>query len=171
MSKKPKIEYLPISSLRSFKRNPQYMTERQMTALSNSIKKDGFVSPALVRPIKNNEYEIISGHHRIMAAHRAGLKEVLCVIASLTDNQAKRLVVNLNTIHGEPTADQLAPFLLDVKDISGIFLSDDLEKAVGDIENTIAKHIKEMKVKINKPSKQVPNCKCPICGQKHIKKK
>ena len=44
----------------------------KMLELAKSIEKNGILSPILVRPLKDGEYEIISGHRRKYAAERLG---------------------------------------------------------------------------------------------------
>ncbi|MFR8122665.1 MAG: ParB N-terminal domain-containing protein [Waltera sp.] len=46
----------------------------EMDALAESIKAHGVVSPIIIRPLENttDEYEIISGHRRVMQAERQG---------------------------------------------------------------------------------------------------
>ena len=40
---------LPLDTLHALRRNPQYLSERQMEALKASIERDGFIAPIVVR--------------------------------------------------------------------------------------------------------------------------
>ena len=167
------LKYLPVAQLVALKRNPQYCTEKQMAALEQSIKREGFLAPILVRPMKKNgSFEIISGNHRVMAARRVGLAEVPCVVAKLTDREAKRLIVNLNTIHGEPSAETLASFLAELDDIDLPTIH--LEKGLLDdllvFDETLEKRLADLQApdELNRNSStQIPTCICAKCGRLH----
>src|SRR5438270_10364984 len=103
----PELKFLPLARLVMLRRNPQYMTPHEMDALKASIQRDGFLAPILVRPATKKNFEILSGNHRAMAARELGIKDVPCLVAKLDDKQAGRVAVNLNTVHGDPTAELL----------------------------------------------------------------
>ena len=73
-----------------------------MDALAESIKMHGVVSPIIVRPLENTteEYEIISGHRRVMASRKAGITEVPALIVSL-DRDAAAIVLVDSNLHRE----------------------------------------------------------------------
>ena len=52
-----------------------------------SIKKQGLIQPIIVRPIENDQYQIIAGERRWRASQLAGLHEVECVIKDLKDTE------------------------------------------------------------------------------------
>ena len=51
-----------------------------MLELVKSIENNGILSPLLVRPLGNGEYEIISGHRRKRACEIAGKEKVSAII-------------------------------------------------------------------------------------------
>ena len=70
---------ISIDKLRSFENHPYKVQDNEeMEALAESIKVHGIVSPVIVRPFENtaDEYEIISGHRRVMASRKAGITEI-----------------------------------------------------------------------------------------------
>lgn len=69
-----------------------------MDALAESIKMHGVVSPIIVRPLENtaDEYEIISGHRRVMASRKAGITEVPALVVSLDRDAAAIVLVDSN---------------------------------------------------------------------------
>ena len=156
------------------RRNPQYLTPHQMEALKTSIQRDGFLAPILVRP-KGKKYEILSGNHRAMAAGELGYEKVPVIIADLTDDQAKRVALNLNTIHGDPTAELLAPFLaeFDVSLLGTIHLDEAMRKEIGSLDENMQKAFASMEIPDawNKDSvnSEVAGCVCPTCGKRHIR--
>ena len=73
-----------------------------MERLTESISEHGVVAPIIVRPLENTteEYEIISGHRRVMASRKAGISEVPALIVSL-DRDAAAIVLVDSNLHRE----------------------------------------------------------------------
>jgi ParB-like nuclease family protein len=171
------LKFLPLPRLLMLRRNPQYMTPHEMDALKASIQRDGFLAPILVRPRGKTNFEILSGNHRAMAARELGFKQVPCLIAKLDDKQAGRVAVNLNTVHGDPTAELLAPFLGELPDdvLKTVHLDDDLLKEVIQIDASLAETLGKMEVPANwnreSSTTEIEQCACPKCGKRHIKGK
>lgn len=159
------------------RRNPQFLTEKQMKSLKMSIEKDGFVSPILVRPIQNNKYEVISGNHRFMAAQELGVINIPCVVKKMDDRTAKRLALNLNMIHGDPNAEILAPFLAELDDnlLSEIHLEKDLLGELKQFDAQLKERLDSLKivdsVDNDSPKSENKICQCPKCGRKHFEQK
>ena len=89
---------LAVGLLHSFKGHPFKMyTEERMTEMVESVKEHGVIAPILVRPNKYGDgYEIISGHNRVEACRRAGIKEIPATIRDLDDDTAIILMVDSN---------------------------------------------------------------------------
>ena len=78
---KAKAEYLNISQLRPFAGHPfQVKEDEEMEQLVWSILTQGLLTPLVVRPIENNQYEVISGHRRLHACKKAGIETVPALI-------------------------------------------------------------------------------------------
>ena len=59
---------LPVEKLRPFEGHPfKVKDDAEMEQLTQSILTQGLLTPIAVRPIENNEYEVISGHRRLHA--------------------------------------------------------------------------------------------------------
>ena len=94
---------LSIDKLHAFENHPYKVQDNEeMEALAESIKEHGIVSPVIVRPLENttDEYEIISGHRRVMASKKAGITEVPALIVSL-DRDAAAIVLVDSNLHRE----------------------------------------------------------------------
>ena len=86
---KKKSALLPVSQLHTFEGHPyKVLDNEEMDSLVESIKEQGILSPLIVRPLENGEYEVISGHRRLHAAEKAGLTEVPALIYPLDRIQA-----------------------------------------------------------------------------------
>ncbi len=94
---------IPIDKLHPFKNHPYKVQDNEeMERLAESIKQNGVVSPVIVRPMEDmpNEYEIISGHRRVMASRKAVMKEVPALVVSL-DRDAAAIVLVDSNLHRE----------------------------------------------------------------------
>lgn len=96
-----KPAFLRIEQLRPFEGHPYKVQDNEeMTVLSESIRESGILSPLIVRPAGENEYEVISGHRRLYAARKADLTEVPVLICALDRNAAAIALVDSN-LHRE----------------------------------------------------------------------
>ena len=92
---------LPIETLRPFDGHPfQVKDDAEMEQLVHSILTQGLLTPISVRPIKNNEYEVISGHRRLHACKKAGIVTVPALIYALNRDEATIAMVDSN-LHRE----------------------------------------------------------------------
>ena len=92
-----------IEKLHAFENHPYKVQDNEeMERLSESIREHGVLSPIIVRPKENteDEYEIISGHRRVMASRKAGIAEVPALIVSL-DRDAAAIVLVDSNLHRE----------------------------------------------------------------------
>ena len=71
--------------------------EETLNELTESIKKQGVLSPILVRELGLNKYEVIAGERRLRASLKAGLETIPCLIDQKKDQDAleSALIENL----------------------------------------------------------------------------
>lgn len=69
--------------------------QEALEALSASIKEKGILQPILVRKKENkdDEYEIIAGERRFLAAKLAGLKTIPAVVRNLNDSETLEIAL------------------------------------------------------------------------------
>ena len=92
---------LPIEKLRPFEGHPfQVKDDAEMEQLVHSILTQGLLTPLSVRPIDNNEYEVISGHRRLHACKKAGIETVPALMYALNRDEATIAMVDSN-LHRE----------------------------------------------------------------------
>ena len=95
------ITYIEIEKLKPFENHPYKVVENEeMNNLTQSINKNGILSPLIVRPIKNGEYEIISGHRRLFAGKQAGLTKIPAIVCEMDRDTAAITLVDSN-LHRE----------------------------------------------------------------------
>ena len=101
MKKLTQAEYLPIGKLKPFEGHPFYVKDDDdMEQLKESIRQQGVLTPLVVRPINNDEYEVISGHRRLHACKKAGIEMIPAFIYSMNRNEAVMAMVDSN-LHRE----------------------------------------------------------------------
>jgi ParB family chromosome partitioning protein len=77
---------LPLSVLTESKTNPRRIFEDDaLRELAESIRTSGVVQPLLVRPITEQDFEIVVGARRFRASKLAEKFDAPCRIANLTD--------------------------------------------------------------------------------------
>ena len=92
---------LPVEKLRPFEGHPFKVKDNaEMEQLIQSIQTQGLLTPLSVRPIENNEYEVISGHRRLHACKKAGIETVPALIYALDRDAAAIALVDSN-LHRE----------------------------------------------------------------------
>ena len=96
-AKKPKVEAIPLAALTPFRNHPFKVKEdEEMAQLMRSIADAGVLSPALVRPLLDGGYELISGHRRLAACKALGMDAMPVIIRDLTDEEAVITMVDSN---------------------------------------------------------------------------
>ena len=95
--------YIPIQNLHPFAGHPYKVQDNdEMNRLIESIQEQGVLTPLIVRPLEDTaaEYEVISGHRRLRAAQKAGLKQVPAFIHAVDRDEAAIQLVDSN-LHRE----------------------------------------------------------------------
>ena len=92
-----RIFRIPLSELHPFPDHPYGIREDQaMQDTVDSVKANGVVVPAIVRPRVEGGYEIIAGHRRKLASEQAGFADMPCIVRNLTDDEAIIQLVDSN---------------------------------------------------------------------------
>lgn len=74
------------------KPNPQQPRVRfnytELEGLACSIRANGLLQPINVRPLENDEFELISGERRLRAARMVGMTKIPCIVMNVSDQQS-----------------------------------------------------------------------------------
>ncbi len=96
-AKLSKIRDISISEIDEFPDHPfKVLMDEDMEQLVDSIKRNGVMTPATVRPKEDGRYELISGHRRRKACELAGLETLKCEVKDLTRDEAIIIMVESN---------------------------------------------------------------------------
>ena len=92
---------IEVSKLHPFAGHPfKVVDNEEMEQLTDSILRQGLLTPLVVRPLANQEYEVISGHRRLHACKKAGIKTVPAFIVEMDRDAAAIALVDSN-LHRE----------------------------------------------------------------------
>ena len=95
--KETRAAYLAVDKLRSFEGHPfKVVDNEEMDQLTWSILTQGLLTPLVVRPLDNGEYEVISGHRRLHACKKAGIETVPALITDMDRDAAAIALVDSN---------------------------------------------------------------------------
>ena len=101
MMKETRAEHLAVEKLRPFEGHPfKVVDKEEMDQLTWSILTQGLLTPLVVRPLDNGEYEVISGHRRLHACKKAGIETVPALITDMNRDAATIALVDSN-LHRE----------------------------------------------------------------------
>lgn len=96
-AKRETIMEIPLSQISDFPNHPfKVKMDESMSDLVESVKSYGVLSPVIVRPKDNEEYEMIAGHRRKRASELAGKDSIKCIVQDVTDDEAIILMVDSN---------------------------------------------------------------------------
>ena len=88
---------IKVDQIYPFENHPfKVVDDEKMDDLVESIKLNGVLTPVLVRPDDEGNYEMISGHRRLHAAKRAGLTVIPAIIKLMTNDDAIIAMVDAN---------------------------------------------------------------------------
>ena len=88
---------IEIDKIKSFAGHPfKVIDDEKMQDLIESISESGVLTPVLIRPDRNDGYEMISGHRRMHAAQKAGLITIPAIVREMTDDEAVIAMVDAN---------------------------------------------------------------------------
>ena len=83
------VTNIPVEKLKPFPDHPfQVRDDDSMNETVESIKTYGVLQPVIVRPTKDGDYEILSGHRRKHACELAGRKTIPVIVRELDDDAA-----------------------------------------------------------------------------------
>lgn len=95
--KKEKVRVIPLEYIDEFPGHPfKVLDDESMQKLMNSIEEIGVQSPIVARIKEDQRYEIVSGHRRVHACRRLGLKLIPAIVRDLSRDEAIIAMVDAN---------------------------------------------------------------------------
>ena len=97
----PTIVQISTAKLHPFPAHPfKVQDDEDMAQLTQSIQSQGVLTPLVIRPLENGEYEVISGHRRLHACRKAGIQTVPALVYDINRDAAAIALVDSN-LHRE----------------------------------------------------------------------
>ena len=97
----PSIVRISTVKLHPFPAHPfKVQDDENMEQLTQSIQSQGVLTPLVIRPLENGEYEVISGHRRLHACRKAGIQTVPALVYAIDRDAAAIALVDSN-LHRE----------------------------------------------------------------------
>ena len=133
MGKIAKVQEVTLSKLKPYENNAKIHGAGQIEKLKASIEEFGFLTPCLI----DEEYNLIAGHGRVMAAKELGMESVPCVfVEGLTEAQRRAYILADNRLGelGEWDMELVMSELEELKDmnfdieLTGFELPDETEQ-------------------------------------------
>ena len=129
---------IPVVAIRPNAFQPrQSFADDDLASLTASIAELGVLQPVLVRPMGENQFELVAGERRCRAAQRAGLVTIPAIVRATEDTQAleQALVENLHRVDLN-AIEEAAAYQQLIDDFS--FTHDEVAKRVGRSRATIS---------------------------------
>ena len=97
----PTIAQVSTDKMHPFPAHPfKVQDDEDMEQLVQSIQSQGVLTPLVIRPLESGEYEVISGHRRLHACRKAGIKTVPALVYTIDWDAAAIALVDSN-LHRE----------------------------------------------------------------------
>lgn len=94
---KEKVRCIPVEYIDPFPDHPfKVLDDDEMQKLANSIEENGLQTPIITRIKPDNRYEVISGHRRLFAYQKLGLKVIQAIVRDLSRDEAVIAMVDSN---------------------------------------------------------------------------
>ena len=92
-----RVQMIAVTEMDDFPNHPfKVSDDEKMQDTIESIRENGVLVPAIVRPKENGRYEIVAGHRRRYACAAAGIAEMPAIVRDMTDDEAIIIMVDSN---------------------------------------------------------------------------
>ena len=96
-AKLKRIYEIPLDQIDPYPEHPFYVKDDEdMMNLVESVKANGIMTPAIVRPKEDGRYELVAGHRRKRACELAGIETLRAEIKEMSRNEAIIYMVESN---------------------------------------------------------------------------
>lgn len=91
------VQNISITEIQPFNNHPFTVKDNEdMAKIVESIGKVGTITPVIARLLSDGGYELISGHRRLEACRKLGLKTIPVIVRNMTDDEAVIAMVDAN---------------------------------------------------------------------------
>ena len=90
------IVEIELDKLKNFEKHPFKVVDETLEELTTSITENGITTPLIVRPLKDGNYEIVSGHRRKRASELLAITKLPCIVRNISRDEAIIQMVDSN---------------------------------------------------------------------------
>lgn len=92
-----RVQMIAVEEMDDFPNHPfKVCNDEKMQDTIESIRENGVLVPAIVRPKENGRFEIVAGHRRRFACAAVGIAEMPAIVRDMTDDEAIIIMVDSN---------------------------------------------------------------------------
>ena len=143
------ISTIPLDQIEANPFQPRDKFEEiALAELSESIEKQGIITPLTVRKLGYDQYQLITGERRLRAAKMAGLTEVPAYIRVATDQQMLEMAIVENLQRADLNAMEVAMGFQRLIDECKL-TQEQLAKQVGKNRTTVTNFLRLLKLPAN----------------------
>ncbi len=146
MEKTKEFINIPITKIYPNPYQPRrHFDMTELSALSESIKEIGVITPISVRRMHSGEYELIAGERRLRAAQDAGLSEIPAVVSSVSDAESALISIVENIQRKDLNCFEEAESMYNLLACHGI-TQEELAKKLGKSQACIANKLRLLRL-------------------------
>ncbi|MEM6505826.1 MAG: ParB/RepB/Spo0J family partition protein [Planctomycetota bacterium] len=149
---------IPIDRLDPHPANSNVMPKGLLDQLAREIGRTGLYPPIIARPV-GERYQILDGHHRVLALKHLGHTTAQAAVWRADDEQALVFLATLNRMRGDDDPRKRAALLARLRESMGISeLAQRLPEDSRRIKKQLALHAAPPSPAPPKPVDQMPVC-------------
>ena len=141
------IAVVPLGQLKLLEKNARFMPHEMFQKLVNNIKRDGgLTSVPFCWKRGDDDFLVLSGNHRVMAAKEAGLEEVLVMYTDRDLSRQEQIAIQLshNSLEGQDDLNILKSLWEEIDDIAMKYYSGLDDKVLDEMAKNAQKTLKEV---------------------------
>lgn len=141
-----RVFYLPVTQVAPNRAQPRVdFDEGALLELADSIRRYGILQPLTVRRRAGGGFELVAGERRLRAARMAGLREVPCLVAAVSEEDSSLLALIENIQRRDLNYMEEAAALQKLIDLYGLSQEKVAEK-LGKSQSAVANKLRLLKL-------------------------
>jgi len=141
------IGVIPVEQLKLLEKNARFMPYEMFQKLVNNIKQDGgLTSVPFCWKRGENDFLVLSGNHRVMAAKEAGINEVLVMYTDKKLSRQEQVAIQLshNSLEGKDDLNILKSLWEEIDNIAMKYYSGLDDKILDEMEKNAQRTLAEV---------------------------
>lgn len=134
------MKMVSTSKLIPYVNNARTHSQEQVNKLRGSLREFGFINPVII----DNDYNVIAGHGRLMAAKEEGIEEVPCVLVDYLSEAQKKAYILADNRYAQDAGWDEEMLRVEIEALEGMdfdvsftgFDEDEIADLFADIEGT-----------------------------------